>query len=46
MSVFQVVVMSVAAAAVHAVLLLVLPCAGAYEWSTWWGGRVLEQQPL
>lgn len=45
-SVFQVVVMSVAAAAVHAVPLLVLLCAGVYGWSTWWCGRVLEQQPL
>jgi uncharacterized membrane protein YdjX (TVP38/TMEM64 family) len=46
MSVFQVAVMSVAAAAVHAVPLLMLLCAGVYVWSTWWGGRVLEQQPL
>ena len=46
MSVFQVVVVSAAAAAVHAIPLLVLPCAGAYAWSTWWCGRLLEQQPL
>ncbi len=46
MSVFQVFVMSVAAAAVHAIPLLVLPCAGLYAWSTWWCGRLLEQQPL
>ncbi len=46
MSVFQVVVMAAAAAAVHAIPLLVLPCAGVYAWSTWWCGRLLEQQPL
>ncbi len=46
MSVFQVTVMSLAAAAVHAFPLLVLVCAGAYAWSTWWGGPVLEQQLL
>jgi hypothetical protein len=46
MSVFQVAVMSAAAAAVHAIPLLVLPCAGVYVWSTWWCGRLLEQQPL
>ena len=45
MSVFQVVVMSAAAAAVHATPLLVLPCAGVYAWSTWWCGKLLEQQP-
>lgn len=45
-SVFQVVVISAAAAAVHAIPLLVLPCAGVYAWSTWWCGRLLEQQPL
>ena len=43
-SVFQVVVMSVAAAAVHAVPLLALLCAGVYAWSTWWCGRALEQR--
>ncbi len=46
MSVFQVVVMSLGAAAVHAVPLVVLLCAGVYAWSTWWSGRLLEQQPL
>jgi hypothetical protein len=46
MSVFQVIVMSLAAAAVHAFPLLVLLCAGVYAWSTWWGGRALEQQLL
>ena len=38
--------MSLAAAAVHAFPLLILLCAGVYAWSTWWGGRVLEQQLL
>jgi hypothetical protein len=46
MSLLQVVVMSAAAAAVHAIPLLVLACAGAYAWSTWWCGRLLEEQPL
>lgn len=46
MGVFQIVVMSVAAAAVHAIPLLALPCAGVYAWSTWWCGRLLERQPL
>jgi hypothetical protein len=46
MSVFQVVVMSAAAVAVHAFPLLALLCTGVYAWSTWWCGRVLEQQPL
>ena len=45
-SIFQVVVMSATAAAVHAIPLLVVLCAGAYAWSTWWYGRVVEQQPL
>jgi hypothetical protein len=45
-SIFQIVVMSLAAAAVHAVPLAVLLCAAVYGWSTWWCGRVLEQQPL
>ena len=42
--IFQVVVMSAAAAAVHAIPLLVVLCAGLYAWSTWWYGRVMEQQ--
>ena len=46
MSVFQVVVMSTAAAAVHTIPLLVLPCAGVYAWSTWCCGPLLERQPL
>jgi hypothetical protein len=46
MSIFQVTVMSLAAAAVHAFPLLVLLCAAAYAWSTWWCGRLFEQQPL
>jgi hypothetical protein len=45
-SIFQVVVMSATAAAVHAIPLLVVLCAGAYAWSTWWYGRMVEQQPL
>ncbi len=44
--IFQVVAMSAAAAAVHAIPLLVVLCAGAYGWSTWRYGRMLEQQPL
>jgi uncharacterized membrane protein (UPF0136 family) len=46
MSVFQVVVMSVVAAAVRAVPLLVLLCVCVYAGSTWWCGRELEKQPL
>jgi hypothetical protein len=46
MGVVQVVGMSSAAAAVHAIPLLVLPCAGVYACSTWWSGRSLEQPPL
>src|SRR5262249_42227620 len=42
-SIFQVIVMCLAAAAVHAFPLLLLLCAGGYVWSTWWGGHVLEQ---
>ena len=45
-SIFQVGVISATAAAVHAIPLLVVPCAGVYAWSTWWYGRVVEQQPL
>lgn len=39
-------VMCAAAVAVHSVPALVLLCIGAYGWSTWWGGRALEQQPI
>jgi hypothetical protein len=45
-SIFQVIVMSATAAAVHAIPLLVILCAGVYAWSTWWYGRLMEQQPL
>jgi hypothetical protein len=45
-SIFQILVMSATAAAVHAIPLLVVLCAGGYAWSTWWYGRMLEQQPL
>jgi hypothetical protein len=45
-SIFQVIVMSATAAAVHAIPLLVILCAGIYAWSTWWYGRAMEQQPL
>jgi hypothetical protein len=45
-SVFQVVLMSAAAAAVHAMPLLLVLCAGVYAWSTWWYGRAMEQLPL
>ena len=45
-SIFQVVVMTATAAAVHAFPLLLILCAGGYVWSTWWYGRVMEQQPL
>ena len=40
-SIFQVVVMCATAAAVHAMPLLMVLCAGGYAWSTWWYGRVL-----
>lgn len=46
MSIFQILAMSIAAAAVHQLPILVLVCAGAYVWSTWWAGRLLEQEPL
>jgi hypothetical protein len=42
-SIVQVVVMSATAAAVHAIPLLVVLCAGVYAWSTWWYGRLMEQ---
>jgi hypothetical protein len=45
-SIFQVAVMSGIAAAVRAMPLLLVLCAGAYAWSTWWYGRMLERQPL
>jgi hypothetical protein len=45
-SIFQVAVMSGIAAAVRAMPLLLVLCAGAYVWSMWWYGRMLEQQPL
>jgi hypothetical protein len=40
-SIFQVAVMSGTAAAVRAMPLLLVVCAGAYAWSTWWYGRKL-----
>ena len=43
-SIFQVVAMVAAAAAANAMPLLVVPCAGAYAWSTWWYGRAMERQ--
>jgi hypothetical protein len=45
-SLFQVVAMSATAAAIHTIPLLLVVCAGAYAWSTWWYGRMMEQQPL
>jgi hypothetical protein len=45
-SIFQVVAMTATAAAVHAIPLVIVLCAGVYAWSTWWSGRVMEQQPL
>jgi hypothetical protein len=45
-SIFQVIGMAGAAAAVHAIPLLLLVCLSAWLWSTWRYGRVLEQQPL
>jgi hypothetical protein len=45
-SMFQVIVMSAAAAAVRAIPLLVVLCAGVYAWSTRRYGRMAEQQPL
>ncbi len=46
MSIFQVVVMSATAAAVHAMPLLIIVCAAVYLWSIWRYGWVLERQPL
>jgi hypothetical protein len=43
-SIFQVIIMCGAAAAVYAIPLLLVVCAGAWLWSTWWYGRVLEGQ--
>ena len=45
-SLFQVIAMAAAAAAVHAFPLLLAPCAAVYAWSTWWCGRMLEQTPV
>lgn len=45
-SIFQVVVMTATAAAVHSIPLLLAPCVGVYVWSTWRYGRLMEQQPL
>ena len=45
-SIVQVVIMAGAAAAVEAIPLLLAVCAGAYALSTWWFGRVLEEQPV
>jgi hypothetical protein len=45
-SIFQVAVIAATAAAVHAIPLLICLCAGVYAWSTWWYGRVVEQQRL
>ncbi len=45
-SIFQVFTMSATAAAVGAIPLLLPVCAGAWAWSTWYYGRVLEQQPF
>jgi hypothetical protein len=46
MSLFQVVALSAAAAAVYHLPLLMLFCIAAYAWTTWWSGRLLERQPL
>jgi hypothetical protein len=45
-SIFEVAVMSGAAAAVRTMPFLLIVCAGVYAWSTWWYGRVMSQQPL
>jgi hypothetical protein len=42
-SILQVIVMTAAAAAVHAIPLLTMLCAVVYAWSVWWYGRVMEQ---
>ena len=44
-SILQVAVMTATAAAVYGIPLLLILCAGVYAWSTWWFGRVMEQQP-
>jgi hypothetical protein len=38
-SIFQVIVLAMAAASVRTIPLLMVLCAGAYIWSTWWYGR-------
>jgi hypothetical protein len=45
-SILQVFVMCATAAAIHAIPLLIVPCVGIYAGSTWWYGRVMEQQPV
>jgi hypothetical protein len=45
-SIFQVVVMSAGAAAVHAMPLLIILCVAVYAWSTWRYGSVINRQPL
>ncbi len=46
-SLIQMILMNLAAAgAVYESPLVLLPCALAYSWSTWWFGRVLEEKEL
>jgi hypothetical protein len=45
-SLLQMVAIVAAGAAVHAAVLLLAPCVGAYLWSTWWSGRKWAQASL
>ncbi|HKE22216.1 MAG TPA: hypothetical protein VKB88_07475 [Bryobacteraceae bacterium] len=45
-SLLEIIIMTAAAAMVHALPPLLVVCAGFYLWSVWWFGRMLEQQPL
>jgi hypothetical protein len=42
-SLFQIIVMTAAAALVRTLAPLLAVCAAAYVWSVWWYGRVLEE---
>jgi hypothetical protein len=45
-SILQVVAMAAAAASTHAIPLLLVPCGGAYAWSTWRCGRAWEREQV
>ena len=42
-SLLQVIALGIAAAAVHAMPVLLVPCAGVYAGSVWWYGRAIEK---